>query len=179
MTTRAGGRSGFTLIEILVALTLLAIGILAVAAMQLTATKNSSLTDVMSMGLAVAQNRVELIRTAAPINAAAMEGSAVDNICDCDPVPTPYAPNNTSGNCLAGPLMYANIPFAISCVYQDVCELGAGACGVGCAANPAPAGCTLRYDVVVRAGGQTEIPGGAPDTTYMGNSIILQGKVAR
>ena len=50
---------GFTLIEILIAITVFAIGILAVAKMQITAVKGNSFANNLSKATTLAQNRME------------------------------------------------------------------------------------------------------------------------
>ena len=50
---------GYTLVEILVAITVLAIGLMAVATMQVTAIKTNTIASGMSQGLSLAQAKME------------------------------------------------------------------------------------------------------------------------
>lgn len=99
---RGAPNHGFTLVELLVALTILAIGVLAVSTMQLNATRNGSVGDVLSMGLALAESRVELLRTSDPLTDL-VEGSAVDASCEAAAA-------------------YDQITYAVTCSYATVCE---------------------------------------------------------
>ncbi len=93
---------GFTLVEILIALTILAIGVLAVSTMQLNATRNTSVGDVLSMGLAVADSRIEMLRTSDPLNDLQV-GTAVHTACQQDAT-------------------YNAIVYTVTCSYATVCE---------------------------------------------------------
>ncbi len=53
------GESGFTLIEILIAIAILAFGLLAVATMQVTGIRTNASANSMSQGLTLAQDKVE------------------------------------------------------------------------------------------------------------------------
>jgi type IV pilus assembly protein PilV len=53
------GESGFTLIEILIAIAILAFGLLAVATMQVTGIRTNARANSMSQGLTLAQDKVE------------------------------------------------------------------------------------------------------------------------
>jgi type IV pilus assembly protein PilV len=52
-------QEGYTLIEILVAITILAFGLMAVATMQVTAIKTNAVASGMSQGLTLAQDKAE------------------------------------------------------------------------------------------------------------------------
>lgn len=54
--------SGVTLIEILIAVTILAIGLLGVAGLQVTAIKGNSHGNTISQATAIAEERLEIIR---------------------------------------------------------------------------------------------------------------------
>ncbi len=116
---------GFTLLEVLIALMILAIGVLAVTSMQLNATKNSALGDVITKALAVAQARIELLRTATPANLA--DGTAVDTACQQSVV---FANDTTVTGA-------SNASFTVDCSYSTVCEL-----------SPCPPGIQSRQFVV-------------------------------
>lgn len=117
--------SGFTLIEVLLALMILAIGVLAVSSMQLNATKNSALGDVISKGLSVAESRIELLRSSAPAMLA--DGTAVDTQCQQSVV---FANDTTVSGA-------SNAVFTVDCTYSTVCEV-----------SPCPPGAQTRQFVV-------------------------------
>lgn len=54
--------NGFTIIELLVAVTILAIGLLALAGLQVTSIKGNNHANTISQATALAQEQVELIR---------------------------------------------------------------------------------------------------------------------
>ncbi len=103
--------NGFTLLEVLIALMILAIGVLAVTTMQLNATKNSAVGDVISKALTVAESRVELLRSSPPANL--VEGGTLDTQCQQSVV---FA-NDT------GVTGASNASFTVDCSYSTVCEL--------------------------------------------------------
>ncbi|MFN7952241.1 MAG: type IV pilus modification protein PilV [bacterium] len=103
--------NGFTLLEVLIALMILAIGVLAVTTMQLNATKNSAVGDVISKALTVAESRVELLRSSPPANL--VDGGTLDTQCQQSVV---FA-NDT------GVTGASNAAFSVDCSYSTVCEL--------------------------------------------------------
>lgn len=124
------GSSGFTLLEVLIALMILAIGVLAVTTLQLNATKNSAVGDVISKALTVAESRIELLRSSPPANL--VDGSALDTQCQ---QPVVFA-NDTS---VTGA---SNATFTVDCSYLTVCEL-----------SPCPPGIqTRQFTVAVSSG---------------------------
>ena len=56
-------QNGFTLLEVLIALTILSVGILAVAQMQIAAIKGNSTARKFSQGIVIAQDQIELALT--------------------------------------------------------------------------------------------------------------------
>ncbi len=63
---RASGRdAGFTLIEVLVGLVILAIGLLAIAGMQLTSVKGNFFSSNLTQASVLAQDRLEVLRSLA------------------------------------------------------------------------------------------------------------------
>ncbi len=58
----AFGRKGFTLTEVLVSLVILAVGILAVAAMQITSTKSGSFSSHLTQATFLAQDKLEYLK---------------------------------------------------------------------------------------------------------------------
>ncbi|MBM4307134.1 MAG: type IV pilus modification protein PilV [Deltaproteobacteria bacterium] len=58
-------KKGFTLIEVLVGLVILAIGLLAIAGMQLTSVKGNSFSSNLTQASVLAQDRLELLRNLA------------------------------------------------------------------------------------------------------------------
>ena len=61
---RPAGKRGFTLIEVLVALLILAVGLLGLASLQLSASKSNSNSSLTTRALLIAQERMEELRTA-------------------------------------------------------------------------------------------------------------------
>lgn len=61
MSTAHGGEKGFTLLEVLVALTIFAVGLLGVAGMQITAMKESTTAYLHTAAASVAQSVMEEI----------------------------------------------------------------------------------------------------------------------
>lgn len=55
-------KRGFTLIEVLVGLVILAIGLLAIAGMQLTSVKGNSFSNNLTQASVLAQDRLEILR---------------------------------------------------------------------------------------------------------------------
>ncbi len=103
--------AGFTLIEVLVAMTILAIGVLAVSTLQLSATRNTATGDVLAMGLAVAENRIELLRSADP----ALLEDVIDGL------PTAAAATGLDTACGAD-ASYNTITYTVTCAYALVCD---------------------------------------------------------
>ena len=58
-------KKGFTLIEVLVGLVLLAVGLLAIAGMQITSVKSNSFSNSMTQASILAQDRLEALRNLA------------------------------------------------------------------------------------------------------------------
>ena len=56
------GAKGFTLIEVLIGLIILAIGILAIAGMQITSIRGTSFSNNLSQASVLAQNRLEFLK---------------------------------------------------------------------------------------------------------------------
>ncbi len=56
------GEKGFTLIEVLIGLIILAIGILAIAGMQITSIRGTSFSNNLSQASVLAQNRLEFLK---------------------------------------------------------------------------------------------------------------------
>lgn len=59
---RSGGRAGFSMIEVMIALTILAVGIIGIGAIQLTATKLSGNSRVRTQAAFLAQQQLEVFR---------------------------------------------------------------------------------------------------------------------
>ncbi len=60
---RSFGKKGFTLIEVLIGLIILAIGILAVAGMQITSIRGSSFSNNLTQASVLAQDRLEFLKS--------------------------------------------------------------------------------------------------------------------
>lgn len=58
-------KKGFTLIEVLIGLVLLAVGLLAIAGMQITSVKSNSFANNMTQASILAQDRLEILRNLA------------------------------------------------------------------------------------------------------------------
>jgi len=56
------GKKGFTLIEVLIGLIILAIGILAIAGMQITSIRGTSFSNNLSQASVIAQDRLEFLK---------------------------------------------------------------------------------------------------------------------
>ncbi len=56
------GKKGFTLVEVLIGLIILAIGILAIAGMQITSIRGTSFSNNLSQASVLAQNRLEFLK---------------------------------------------------------------------------------------------------------------------
>jgi prepilin-type N-terminal cleavage/methylation domain-containing protein len=56
------GEKGFTLIEVLIGLIILAIGLLAIAGMQITSIRGTSFSNNLSQASVLAQNRLEFLK---------------------------------------------------------------------------------------------------------------------
>jgi len=72
------GENGFTLIEILIAISIFAIGLLAVAALQITAFNGNRLGDEVTKATTLAQTQVEVLKGADFNSAALAPGNYVD-----------------------------------------------------------------------------------------------------
>jgi len=74
----AGHGMGFTLVEVMVAMTVLAVGLLFISGMVPTAYTNISMSGVDTRGLGFAQERLDQLRVE-PWTSAALSGAAADN----------------------------------------------------------------------------------------------------
>jgi type IV pilus assembly protein PilV len=70
------GREGFTLLEVLVAVTIFAIGILAVASMQLTSIQGNAFGNEMTTATFLAQAQLERMKSVADVSTLATGGDA-------------------------------------------------------------------------------------------------------
>jgi prepilin-type N-terminal cleavage/methylation domain-containing protein len=57
------GEKGFTLVEVLIGLVILAIGILAIAGMQITSIRGSSFSNNLTQASVIAQERLEFLKS--------------------------------------------------------------------------------------------------------------------
>jgi type IV pilus assembly protein PilV len=90
-------QKGFSLIEVLVAITLLSIGLLGVASMQTTAISGNSFARTGTEGVQLAQEMVDLIRTNAGTNPQLYDGIDTNATCSgADPRLTDCANWQTS-----------------------------------------------------------------------------------
>lgn len=62
MSSRFFGKNGFTLIEVLIGLIILAIGVLAIAGMQITAIRGTSFSNNLNQASILAQERLEFLK---------------------------------------------------------------------------------------------------------------------
>ena len=62
MSSRFFEKNGFTLIEVLIGLIILAIGVLAIAGMQITAIRGTSFSNSLSQASILAQERLEFLK---------------------------------------------------------------------------------------------------------------------
>ncbi len=104
---------GFTIIEVMIAMAIFAIGILGVAKLQITATGDNTISRTMSEATTVvieniekliinnSYDKVEIINTE-PVNVSAAENAAYDTTYEVKTEPTPILVNlnilNTVGN---------------------------------------------------------------------------------
>ena len=72
------GERGFTLIEVLIGVIILAIGILAIAGMQITSTRGNSFSNNLMQATYVAQDRLEFLKNLPFTDAQIQEGSSVN-----------------------------------------------------------------------------------------------------
>ena len=56
------GRRGFTLLEVMIALVILSIGLLGLAGLQIVATRSNSFSNQMTVGITLAQDKLEELR---------------------------------------------------------------------------------------------------------------------
>ncbi|PLX91363.1 MAG: hypothetical protein C0621_11205 [Desulfuromonas sp.] len=84
MKPKIKGQKGFTLIELMVALTIFAIGLLSVANMQIMSLRTNSVSDSLSTSSDLAQGILEEILAWDP-DRPEMQSSAVDVVWDFDP----------------------------------------------------------------------------------------------
>lgn len=73
-------KKGFTLIEVLVGLVLLAIGLLAIAGMQITSVRGNFFSSNMTQASVLAQDRMETLRNLAYADAALTVGTYNDGV---------------------------------------------------------------------------------------------------
>jgi prepilin-type N-terminal cleavage/methylation domain-containing protein len=73
-------RKGFSLIEVLVGLVLLAIGLLAIAGMQITSVRGNFFSSNMTEASILAQDRLEILRNLAYADAALTVGNHNDGL---------------------------------------------------------------------------------------------------
>jgi prepilin-type N-terminal cleavage/methylation domain-containing protein len=73
-------KKGFTLIEVLVGLVLLAIGLLAIAGMQITSVRGNFFSSNMTQASILAQDRLETLRNLAYADAALTVGNHDDGL---------------------------------------------------------------------------------------------------
>jgi type IV pilus assembly protein PilV len=69
---------GFTLIEVMIALLILSIGLLGMAGLQIAATRSNSFSNQMTIGITLAQDRLEELRNLKYDNAQLGVGSHTD-----------------------------------------------------------------------------------------------------
>ena len=83
-------RAGFSMLEVMIALTILAVGILGIGAVQLTATKLSGDSRVRTQAAYLAQQQVERFRAMTVAEAVALAPAAGFNADPANPIdPTP------------------------------------------------------------------------------------------
>lgn len=92
MNKLAKGQSGLGMIEILVALLILSIGLLGLAAMQVTSTKMTSQAQQKTQAILLAEDMIERVR-ANRDNAGTYDGITVDSDDSCE---TDFAPDASS-----------------------------------------------------------------------------------
>ena len=63
MSSRFFGKNGFTLIEVLIGLIILAIGVLAIAGMQITSIRGTSFSNNLNQASILAQERLEFLKS--------------------------------------------------------------------------------------------------------------------
>jgi type IV pilus modification protein PilV len=78
-TIRRTGAGGFTLIEVLVALVIFAIGMLAVATMQVESIRGNTFSDLMTVATTLAEAKMEQLVTLAATNQNLQDNNAANN----------------------------------------------------------------------------------------------------
>ncbi len=78
--SRARDRRGFTLVEVLVALFVLAVGLLGLASLQLNASRGNAQSGVGTRAVLIAQGRMEMLKSASFTDIG--DGTDLDNLCD-------------------------------------------------------------------------------------------------
>ena len=73
------GSSGFSLLELMVALFILAVGMLAVASMQTEAIRGNSFSDLITIGNTLAQAKMEFLMGLAPTDASLKDTNTANN----------------------------------------------------------------------------------------------------
>ena len=115
--------AGYTLVEVLIALTILGVGLLAVATMQVTAIKTNARASGMSQGLTLAQTKAEELMNLSYGALVDITGNGTvedegfglnDTIdpegeCTNDPLSDGFWPNNPSWDCTAKYRLFWNI----------------------------------------------------------------------
>ncbi len=99
--SQAGAARGFTLIEVLVALFVLAVGLLGLASLQLNASKGNAQSGVGTRAVLIAQARMEMLKSA---RFADIQSGAVTSVCQ-----TPVQIKNNAG--------VATNFFTVTCTY--------------------------------------------------------------
>jgi Tfp pilus assembly protein PilV len=80
MTKRVRNEAGFTLISVLIAVTMLVIGLMALARTQALLAKTQGSTSVRATALAIAQGHVEVLRSRPPATLATESAVGVDEL---------------------------------------------------------------------------------------------------
>jgi type IV pilus assembly protein PilV len=157
--------AGFTLIEILIAVLVLAVGLIGASAMQLHALRTRHESALLSAAVRIAAGMAERMRA----NAALVSTTYVGTDYDARAVPVPPAPGN---QCLDTPCDAAQIAaLDIHDLQRQVGTLLPGGRARICRDGQAWSGDRLRWacdgatgaPVVVKVGWRGRQPGGTPD----------------
>ncbi len=115
---KMAGEKGFTLIEVLIGLIILAIGILAIAGMQITSIRGTSFSSNLTQASVIAQERLESLK-GLPLNDASLDTGDHDDlpnvkICTLpQPTITYHAERNLNPN-------YVTIAYTVSWVEKGI-----------------------------------------------------------